>query len=90
MFLVFAYRKHRFWSSPLFTSSTATPQFDPGYNSNIIPNPVLLPKLHDHSSYHEAYVTIGKLQEMYKVIFSYLDEGSPRNGEVSGCAACHA
>ena len=36
---------------------------------------MLLPKLHDFSSYHEAFVTIGKLQEMYQVLFTYKDDG---------------
>ena len=73
--LISNYRRNRFWSSPLFSSSTTTPQFDPGYNSHVIPNPVLLPKLHDFSKYHEAYVTVGKLQELYQVVFSFVDKG---------------
>ena len=56
-------------------SSSASPEFDPSYYSQVIENPVKLPKLHDFSKYHEAYVTGTKLQEMYQIIFTFLDDG---------------
>ena len=58
-----------YWSDPLFASSTQSPVFDPSYCQQVIPTPVRLPKLHDFSKYHEAFVTGRKLQEMYQIIF---------------------
>ena len=56
-------------------SSTQSPEFDPTYYSQVIPASIRLPKLHNYASYHEAYVSVGKLQEMYQALFTYLDQG---------------
>ena len=56
-------------------STTISVQFDESYNKQVIALPVELPKLFDHQSRHQSRVTVGKLTEMYKVMYSFLDGG---------------
>ena len=56
-------------------SSTAPVEFDEGYNKQVIPLPVQLPRLFDYTSIHESRVTVEKLSELYQCMYSFIDGG---------------
>ena len=56
-------------------STTAPVEFDEGYNKQVIPLPVQLPRLFDYNSIHESRVTVEKLTELYQCMYSFIDGG---------------
>ena len=73
-FLYFCSTFHN-WSDPSAMSSTAPVEFDEGYNKQVIPLPVQLPRLFDYNSIHESRVTVEKLTELYQCMYSFIDGG---------------
>ena len=63
------------WSDPSTMSTTAPVEFDEGYNKQVIPLPVQLPRLFDYNSIHESRVTVEKLTELYQCMYSFIDGG---------------
>ena len=57
------------------TSVTTPVTFDEGYNKQVIDLPVKLPRLLNYNSLHESHVTMGKLRELYQVMYSFIDGG---------------
>ena len=56
-------------------STTKEMEFKQGYNEQVIPSPVKLPRLFNYNAMHESYVTVKKLSQMYQVLYSFIDEG---------------
>ena len=68
-------RTYQYWSHPVLTSVTTPVKFDEGYNKHVLDLPVKLPRLFNYESVHESHVTVGKLRELYQVMYSLINGG---------------
>ena len=64
---------YQYMSDPSWMTSGDSPEFMQALRAELIEFPVKLPKMFQFDQQHEQYVSRNKLEELYKILYSFID-----------------